>query len=177
MVMAVVVGTPLYRPSRPLAWYLLAAGQLSFTVGDAINYTYQWVLHIQPPYPSVADAFYLACYALLVAGLLLLVRERAPGRDVASLIDATIITGVGLLSWVFLIGPNVRVPDLLLSQRLVSIAYPLCDERLVAGWPPTAPTACPCSTGDGTPAGPSTPPGSSSTWASAWPPCTRRWSR
>jgi hypothetical protein len=110
MVVAVVVGTRLYWPSRPLAWYLIAAGQLSFTVGDAINYTYQWVLEVEPPYPSVADAFYLA-----------------------SLIDATIVTtGVGLLSWVFLIGPNVRVPDLVLSQRLVSIAYPLCDVLLVA---------------------------------------------
>jgi signal transduction histidine kinase len=133
MVVAVVVGTRIHRPSRPLAWYLLAAGQLSFTVGDAINYTYQWVLQVEPPYPSVADGFYLTCYALLGSGLLLLVRERAPGRDVASLIDATIITtGLGLLSWVFLIGPNVRVPDLLLSQRLVSIAYPLCDVLLVA---------------------------------------------
>ena len=133
MVVAVVVGTRLYWPSRPLAWYLIAAGQLSFTVGDAINYTYQWVLEVEPPYPSVADAFYLACYALLAGGLLLLVRERAPGRDLASLIDATIVTtGVGLLSWVFLIGPNVRVPDLVLSQRLVSIAYPLCDVLLVA---------------------------------------------
>ena len=84
MVVAVVVGTRLYRPNRPLAWYLVAAGQLSFTVGDAINYTYQWVLEVEPPYPSVADAFYLACYALLAAGLLLLVRERAPGRDIAS---------------------------------------------------------------------------------------------
>jgi hypothetical protein len=91
------------------------------------------VLGLEPPYPSVADAFYLACYALLAGGLLLLVRERAPGRDVASLIDATIITiGAGLLSWVFLIGPNVRAPDLLLSQRLVSIAYPLCDVLAVA---------------------------------------------
>ena len=133
MVVAVVVGTRLNRPSKPLAWYLLAAGQLSFTVGDAINYTYQWVLQVEPPFPSVADGFYLACYALLATGLLLLVRERGAGRDVASLIDATIITtGVGLLSWVFLIGPNVRVPDLILSQRLVSIAYPLCDVLLVA---------------------------------------------
>jgi signal transduction histidine kinase len=133
MVAAVVVGTRLHRPAQPLAWYLLAGGQLSFTVGDAINYTYQWVLEVEPPYPSVADGFYLACYALLAGGLLLLVRERAPGRDLASLIDATIITvGVGLLSWVFLIGPNVRAPDLLLSQRLVSIAYPLCDVLLVA---------------------------------------------
>ena len=202
MVVAVVVGTRLYWPSRPLAWYLIAAGQLSFTVGDAINYTYQWVLEVEPPYPSVADAFYLACYALLAGGLLL-VRERAPGRDVASLIDATIIaTGVGLLSWVFLIGPNVRVPDLVLSQRLVSIAYPLCDVLLVAVavrlwrtggaapspracsplgwwpcWPPTPCTGCPCWAVAGTPAAPSTPPGSSSTWASAWPPCTPRWSR
>jgi signal transduction histidine kinase len=133
MVVAVVVGTRLHRPAQPLAWYLLAGGQLSFTVGDAINYTYQWVLEVEPPYPSVADGFYLACYALLAGGLLLLIRERAPGRDLASLIDATIITvGVGLLSWVFLIGPNVRAPDLLLSQRLVSIAYPLCDVLLVA---------------------------------------------
>jgi signal transduction histidine kinase len=133
MVVAVVVGTRHYRPARPLAWYLLAAGQLSFTVGDAFFYTYQWVLELEPPFPSLGDAFYLACYALLAGGLLLLVRERTSGRDLASLIDATIVTtGVGLLSWVFLIGPNVRLPDLLLSQRLVSIAYPLCDVLLVA---------------------------------------------
>ena len=48
MVAAVIVGTRLWRPSKPVAWYLLAAGQLSFTVGDAINYTYQWVLEVEP---------------------------------------------------------------------------------------------------------------------------------
>jgi signal transduction histidine kinase len=80
-----------------------------------------------------ADAFYLAFYPLLAAGLLLLVRGRAPGRDWASLIDATIITtGLGMLSWVYLIGPNVRAPGLALPQRLVSIAYPLGDVLLLA---------------------------------------------
>ena len=44
MVVAVVVGTRLYWPSQPLAWYLIAAGQLSFTVGDAI-----------PPRPRARD--------------------------------------------------------------------------------------------------------------------------
>jgi signal transduction histidine kinase len=132
-VAALVIGARIWRPSRPLAWYLLAGGQLSFTIGDAINYTYEWVLHLEAPYPSVADGFYLACYLLLAAGLLLLVRGRVPGRDWASLIEATIIaTGVGMLSWVFLIGPNVRVPGLALPQRLVSIAYPLCDVLLLA---------------------------------------------
>jgi signal transduction histidine kinase len=132
-VAALAAGARIWRPSRPLAWYLLAAGQLSFTVGDAINYAYEWVFHLEAPYPSVADGFYLAFYPLLAAGLLLLVRGRAPGRDWASLIEATIIaTGLGMLSWVFLIGPNVRAPGLALPQRLVSIAYPLCDVLLLA---------------------------------------------
>jgi signal transduction histidine kinase len=133
MVTAMVVGARMWRPSRPQAWYLLAAGQLSFTVGDAISYFHEWVLGVEMPYPSVADAFYLVFYPLLAAGLLLLVRGRAPGRDTASLIDATIITvGVGMLSWVFLIGPYVRLPDLSVPARLVSIAYPLGDVLLLA---------------------------------------------
>jgi signal transduction histidine kinase len=133
MVAALVVGVRRWRPSRPLAWYLMAGGQLSLVVGDAILATHKWVLPLEAPFPSVADAFSTSFYPLLAAGLLLLVRGRAPGRDWASLIDATIIaTGVGMLSWVFLIGPNVRVPDLALFPRLVSIAYPLGDVLLLA---------------------------------------------
>jgi signal transduction histidine kinase len=133
LVVALVVGARMWRPSQPMAWYLLAAGQLSFAIGDAISFFHEWVLGIEMPYPSVADGFYLVFYPLLAAGLLLLVRGRAPGRDAASLIEATIITtGIGMLSWVFLIGPYVRLPDLALPERLVSIAYPLCDVLLLA---------------------------------------------
>jgi len=130
---AVVVGVRTYRPSRPLAWYLLAAGQLVFSTGDAINYTYEWVLRTETPFPSIADPLYLAVYPLQVAALLFLIRARTPGRDRTSLIDAIIIaTGVGLLSWIFLIVPYVRAPDLTLLQRLVSIAYPVEDVLLLA---------------------------------------------
>jgi signal transduction histidine kinase len=133
MVVAVVVGTRRWRPARPMAWYLIAAGQLLFSIGDVYSFYHEWVLKTELPFPSVADGFYLVFYPMLAAGLLLLVRGRAPGRDAASLIDATIITiGIGLLSWVFLIGPYVRLPDLSLPQRLVSIAYPLGDLLLLA---------------------------------------------
>jgi signal transduction histidine kinase len=133
MVVAVVVGVRRWRPAQPMAWYLIAGGQLLFSVGDAINFYRQWVARTEIPFPSVADGLYLVFYLLLAAGLLLLVRGRAAGRDLASLIDATIIsTGIGMLSWVFLIGPYVRLPDLSLSQRLVSIAYPLGDLLLLA---------------------------------------------
>jgi signal transduction histidine kinase len=133
MVAALVVGVRRWRPSQPAAWYLLAVGQLSFTIGDAISFFHEWVLGVEMPYPSVADGFFLVFYPLLAAGLLLLVRGRTPGRDWASLIDATIITvGVGMLSWVFLIGPYVRLPDLSLPARLVSVAYPLGDVLLLS---------------------------------------------
>lgn len=131
-VAGVVVGTRTYRPRHRRAWYLLAAGLFMLTLGDTINNSYEWVLETEAPFPSVADAVYVAFFALLVAGLLQLVRART-GRDRTSLIDAIIIgTGVGLLSWIFLIVPYVRAPDLTLLQRIISIIYPLQDVVLLA---------------------------------------------
>jgi hypothetical protein len=132
-VAAVVVGVHIYRPSQRRAWYLLAAGLLALTTGDTINNSSEWVFHTEAPFPSVADAVYLAFFPLLAAGLLLLVRARTPARDRTSLIDAIIIgTAAGLLSWVFLIVPYVRAPDLTMLQRLISIYYPVVDVVLLA---------------------------------------------
>ena len=125
-VVATVLGVRWNRPSRPAAWYLFAAGDLLYQLRDR-------VLHLSGPAPYFADLVYLSVYPLLVAGLLLLIRQRRPGRDRASLLDATVIaTGVGLLAWVFLIDPYVRDPELSLVDRLVSIAYPLGDLVLFA---------------------------------------------
>jgi len=130
---AMVVGARIYRPHQVLAWYLLAAGVIMLATGDTINGVYEWVLRVETPFPSAADAVYVAFFALLASGLLLLVRARTPGRDRTSLIDAVIIaTGVGLLSWIFLIVPYVRAPDLTLLQRVVSITYPVQDVVLLA---------------------------------------------
>jgi signal transduction histidine kinase len=132
-VAALVVGARSYRPRQRLAWYLLAVGVLSLTAGDTINNGYEWVLRVEAPFPNEADVVYLAFYPSLVTGLLLLVRARTPGHDRSSLIDAIIVaTGVGLLSWIFLIVPYVRAPDLTLLQRLISIYYPLGDVVLLA---------------------------------------------
>jgi signal transduction histidine kinase len=84
-------------------------------------------------FPSVADVFYLASYPFLMAGLLLLIRSRSPGADRASLLDALIVTvGVGMVSWVFLVGPLARSPDLTVAARVVSMAYPIMDVLLLA---------------------------------------------
>jgi hypothetical protein len=90
------------------------------------------VLH-QSPFPSVADGFYLGGYPVLAMGLLVLIRGRISGRDRAGLIDVAIIaTGLGLLSWIFLMKPIAADPSLSLPERLISLAYPLGDVLLLA---------------------------------------------
>jgi signal transduction histidine kinase len=131
-VAAIGLGVVWHRPERPLAWWLFAVGLLSYVTADIIFDTYQDILG-QERFPSLADVFYLAAYPFLMAGLLLLIRARSPGADRARLLDALVITvGVGMLSWVFLVGPLAQAPGLTLPERLVSMAYPIMDVLLLS---------------------------------------------
>jgi signal transduction histidine kinase len=127
-VVAILVGVRLHRPSDTRPWYLFAAGQALFVSGDVIAYNYPRFFGRELPFPSIADVLYHAVFPVIVAGLLLLIRRRSRGRDRASLIDSVIIaTGVGLLSWIFLIAPYAHDGSLTTPARLTSMAYPLMD--------------------------------------------------
>jgi diguanylate cyclase (GGDEF)-like protein/PAS domain S-box-containing protein len=132
-VVAIVAGVRMNRPEYPLPWYLFALGQLMFVAGDlTLNY-YENVLHIPAPFPSMSDTFWLGAYPILAVGLALLIRRRAPGREWAGLIDAAIVaTGMGVLSWVFLINSYVEDRALTVLERSISIGYPLMDLLLLA---------------------------------------------
>jgi diguanylate cyclase (GGDEF)-like protein/PAS domain S-box-containing protein len=132
-VIAILVGVRTHRPTARLAWYLIAAGLAFFVAGDVLSYNYATLFGGTLPYPSVADAVYLAgVYPFTVAGLVLLIRRRNPGRDWVGLVDALIVTiGLALLSWVFLISPYAYDATLHLGTKLVSMAYPLGDILLL----------------------------------------------
>jgi hypothetical protein len=109
------------------------AGQLSFLTADLIFYGYQDILQVESPFPSIADAFYLGMYPLVIAGLVLLIRQLVPGRDQASLLDAAIIaTGMFVLTWVFVMDSYAVDPGLSLLERVISLAYPMGDVLLLA---------------------------------------------
>ncbi len=132
-VAATVVGVRRNRPRQPLGWYLLAAAELTFIAGDTSYNVLTELLHQDNPFPSVADLFYLLTYLFIAAGLFLIIRARSSSRDLPSLIDAVIITtGLGLLSWVYLIAPNFQADGLDALQRVTSVAYPLGDVLVVA---------------------------------------------
>ncbi|HVP01456.1 MAG TPA: EAL domain-containing protein [Solirubrobacteraceae bacterium] len=125
---AILVGTRINRPSDARPWYLFALAQSLFVTGDVLAYNYQRLFGSQLPFPSVADVFYLAVYPVLIAGLLILIRQRNRGRDTASLIDSLIITiGLAVLSWIFLMAPYAHDATLSTPTKLTSIAYPLMD--------------------------------------------------
>jgi diguanylate cyclase len=114
------------RVERSLPWYFLSAGVFMLFVAEII-----WVSlsHMGlEPWPSAADVFYLLAYPFETVAILLLVRDRGPGRDTAGLIDAAVITVVMLLlSWVFLMEPYVSDSSLSVLQVITAISYPLMD--------------------------------------------------
>ena len=131
-VAAVLLGVRRWRPRRPAGWYLFCSGLLLTVVGE-ISWDYYELALGEDPFPSLADALYLSGYPFMAAGLVLMIRARAPGHDRAGLIDAAIVaTGAGVLSWVFLIDPYVGDASVPLLERAISVAYPLGDLLLVA---------------------------------------------
>jgi len=129
---AILLGIRLHRPKAVLAWGLFVVGQFLFFAGDLYTYSYPLLFHVDVPFPSFGDALYLTVYPALMAGLLVLVRRRNSRKDRAGVIDSTLLTfGVGLLSWVFLIAPNVHLAGLDWLAKSVSIAYPVGDVLLL----------------------------------------------
>jgi signal transduction histidine kinase len=124
---AVLIGVRINKPEARLPWYLLAAGIGLWLVGDLMWTYFEYVVHTAP-FPSAADALYIAAYAFFASGIYLIVRRQTPSRDRSLLIDAGIITIVaGVLAWVFLMAPYAHDPGLSMMEKLVSIAYPVGD--------------------------------------------------
>ncbi|GAB7042397.1 MULTISPECIES: putative bifunctional diguanylate cyclase/phosphodiesterase [Catenuloplanes] len=112
-------------------WWVFAAGLVAWVAGDEF-YAYDAIVGGTHPYPSWADAAYLSAYPLFVVAIFRLTRERRL-REPAALIDtAMIATGLGLVYWVFVIGPIVRDDTTPILVRAVTAAYPTAGVLLFA---------------------------------------------
>ncbi|MGZ8687217.1 MAG: HD domain-containing phosphohydrolase [Gaiellaceae bacterium] len=128
LVIARAVLVPLHRG----AWIALALAVTSFATAEFL-----WqVLYAdvsEAPYPSVADAFYLAFYPLSYAGLILLFRGRA-----TSLTPGVWADGITAALAVAALGSAVVVETVLdttegsRSVVVTNLAYPLGDVLLLS---------------------------------------------
>ncbi len=125
-----------WRATGPMRsfWRLLALALAAELAGDVIQATLEVGLH-SSPYPSLADAFYLAFYPLL---LIALVRIPVAGvsrqKLTRTVLDgATIVVGGGALVWYFVLGPTAEQGGQSALAMAVSMAFPVGDLFLLAG--------------------------------------------
>ena len=129
-----LVGVWRHRP-KPLApWLWFAGGLTSFLTADVIYY----LIELQsgdagPPFPNLADGFYLAMYPLMIIGLTKMVQHVAPNRSRASFIDAAVV-GIAMFGtmWVLFVDDFFVSDTSNLKALAVSLAYPVMDVALLA---------------------------------------------
>lgn len=129
---AVVVGIVRNKPRRKSPWVLLALALLTFIAGDTLYNIFTDVLGWADPFPSVVDILYQIFFALVFVALLLLPHANR-SRDRTAILDAlTVTAGIGLLSWVFLIGPTIESTEYGLLEKTASISLMLWDVLILA---------------------------------------------
>ncbi len=129
-ILLALAGIRRHRPDRMAPWLLMAFGQALFVAGDLV---WNWFeITGVDPFPSIADVLYLGGYPFIAFGLFLLIRRRMAGGDRGGVVDAAILTtAVAILSWTFLIQPQVVLADIDPLSLAISLAYPLADLLLI----------------------------------------------
>jgi diguanylate cyclase (GGDEF)-like protein len=114
-----------WRPGRA-AWAVFSVGLFFWAAGD-ITWT---VLAAggEPPYPSLADAFYLAFYLAAYAGLVLLLRARCRGLGLSVWIDGLIASAAaGAVGAAVLFEVVLEATGGTTAEIVTNLAYPLGD--------------------------------------------------
>jgi len=124
---AVCAARALGRPEERLAWLIIAIGLLAFSVGD-VYYTAVFQNADSVPFPSIDDAFYLACYPALYVGVVLLLRARIRSMPGAMWLDGLIgALAVAAVGAALIFGVVVSGTGGAPLTVATNLAYPLGD--------------------------------------------------
>ncbi|MFC4638666.1 putative bifunctional diguanylate cyclase/phosphodiesterase [Deinococcus hohokamensis] len=129
--LAVALSMQAWRRSPPDVRPALAALNVALVLYATGDTLWTWLSHWtnNPPFPSVADLFYLAQYPPLVLALLRLSELSLRRLDAARLVlDAAIVTVVaGLFAWKGGLAELAGETTLSVLGRTISLAYPLAS--------------------------------------------------
>ena len=110
----------------------LVLGTFTYALGEYIWTYFEEVTH-QTPFPSMADAAYLAAYPLLLVAILFLpARPLFASKRIRIVLDSLMImVAIVTVSWYFILGPTILAGDESLLAKIIGSAYPLADLVLV----------------------------------------------
>ncbi len=128
---ACVLRGVLVRAER-LPWLLIAGGVSVWLAGD-VYWTFRISKLDEVPYPSFADALYVAGYPLMYAGIAMLSRSRLRGVDRTLWLDGLIgALAVASVALAFLQPALAGTTEGDLKTIFVNLAYPLGDVVLLS---------------------------------------------
>jgi two-component system cell cycle response regulator len=115
------------------AWRMFGAALAAWAAGD-VTFTVLYSTAQSPPYPSVADAFWLTSYPLTVIALGMLVRARTRGLSQGGIwIDAGLgACAVTSVAAALVFGPVLGVTGGTAATVATNLAYPVGDLLLFA---------------------------------------------
>ena len=122
-----------YQPQGRRAWLWIGAGMACWALGTMI-WDVLYSSDLRPPYPTVADALWLAWYPVTAWGMALLVNERVKRFELHRWMDGLAVMLVVLTPAVALIVEPVahRSADSGLAAA-VDFSYPILDVLMVGG--------------------------------------------
>src|SRR6184192_4585525 len=111
-----------------VAWALLGSGAAAWAIGEGI-WSYIEVIRAQPvPFPSLADAGYLAAVPFVVAGIAVFPGRHRTASRAAFLLDGAIIAGALLIiSWSMVLGRLYHDASSGTLSAVLGLAYPIRD--------------------------------------------------
>ncbi len=133
-VVLLLVGVAINKPTPRQPWMWFAAGLSSFLLADVIYYIIELTSGDDgPPFPNLADFFYLMMYPLMIVGLTKMVQAVSPNRNTPTFIDAGVV-GIAMFGalWVLFVDTIVEAEDFEWLSLTVQLAYPVMDVALLA---------------------------------------------
>src|SRR6185437_7264751 len=112
-----------------LAWAFFAASALLWTAGEVVWTVYEVFLGVDVPYPSAADAGYLAAVPLAIAGVFAFASapSRLATRGEAVLAGAIVAMSLLFIGWALGLASIYDASEASPAAQLIGIAYPLAD--------------------------------------------------
>ncbi len=108
-------------------WLLLGAGCLAWAIGDTVWGYYEVILE-RNPFPSVADAGYLAMLPLIAIGLIVLTSQRRSWANARPALDGlALVLALVALVWLLVLHPIYGQSSATATEKVVSAAYPVGD--------------------------------------------------
>ena len=124
-------GAALHATPSRAAWLLVALALTSWAIGDTIL-SIRFGAGATPTATSISDVFWLAWYPLVIAALVLLVRDRVPRFELHRWIDGLAVMLLVATPWVALfLQPVAEHTHASGLAVVVDFAYPLADAVLV----------------------------------------------